>query len=245
MTRKVVLITGAAKGIGAAIAKRMAKENCNLVINYLNSKDKAEKLKKELENNYSIEVFIIKADISREEEVKKMVNEVIKKFEKIDCLINNAALCQDNYFLDKTSQEFLKVINTNLVGPFLTCKYVGEHMLKKEYGKIINIASTNGIDTNEIFSMDYDASKAGLISLTHNFAVALAPYVLVNAIAPGWTKTESVLEMNPNYIKEEEKKILLNRFASPEEIANVVAFLLSDEASYINSSIIRVDGGKK
>ena len=93
--------------------------------------------------------------------------------------------------------------------------------------------------------MDYDASKAGVISLTYNFAKALAPYVLVNAIAPGWTRTAAVLEMNPNYLKEEEKKILLERFAHPEEIANVVAFLFSDEASYINNSIIRVDGGLK
>ena len=174
-----------------------------------------------------------------------MVEKVLEHFSKIDVLINNAALCQDNYFYEKTSLEFQNVIATNLIGPFLTSKYVGEHMLEQKSGVIVNISSTNGIDTMETYSMDYDASKAGVISLTKNYAKALAPYVRVNAIAPGWTKTDAVLEMNPNYLKEEEKKILLARFAKPEEIANVVAFLASDDASYINGTIIRVDGGLK
>lgn len=243
MERKVVLITGASRGIGAAIAKVMAAKNYDVVINYLNSHDHAEKLKKELEETYGVNVLTYSADISDEEMVKKMVDKVINKFGHIDCLVNNAAICRDNYFEEKDSNEFKEVINTNLIGTYLMCKYVGMKMLNNKNGRIINISSTNGIDTNEIFSMDYDASKAGVISLTQNFAKALAPYVLVNTIAPGWTKTEPVLEMNPSYIKEEEEKILLKRFAEPEEIANVVAFLASDEASYINNSIIRVDGG--
>lgn len=124
-------------------------------------------------------------------------------------------------------------------------KYTSISMIKQKSGVIINISSTNAIDTNEIYSMDYDASKAGLISLTNNFADALAPFVRVIAIAPGWTKTESVSEMNPKYLKDEEQKILLKRMAQPEEIANVVAFLASAEASYINKTVIRVDGGLK
>ena len=118
-------------------------------------------------------------------------------------------------------------------------------MLKHQSGVIINISSTNGIDTLETYSMDYDASKAGVISLTKNFATALAPYVRVNAVAPGWTSTEAVLKMNPTYLKEEKNKILLERFAKPEEIASVVFFLASDEASYINGAVLRVDGGLK
>ena len=245
MNEKVVLITGGAKGIGAFIARKMAENHYNVVINYLTSENDANNLKNELENLYGIKVMLIQADVSIEEDVKNMVHSIMAEFGHIDCLVNNASIAPGNYFQDKTSLEFQSVLNTNLVGTFLTSKYVGEEMLKNKKGRIINISSTNGIDTNETYSMDYDASKAGVISLTHNFAKALAPYVLVNAVAPGWTSTDAVLEMNPTYLKEEEKKCLLERFATPEEIANVVYFLTSDDASYINSSVIRVDGGLK
>lgn len=245
MDKKVVLITGAAKGIGAAIAKKFASLDYDVIIHYFTSEKEALVLKEELENTYKIKVFCIKADISKEDEVKRMVSQVLDVFPRIDVLINNAALCQDNYFNEKTGEEFNWVVNTNLGGTFLTCKYIGEQMLKQQSGVIINISSTNGIDTLETYSMDYDASKAGVISLTKNFATALAPYVRVNAVAPGWTSTEAVLKMNPTYLKEEEKKILLERFAKPEEIASVVFFLASDEASYINGAVLRVDGGLK
>ena len=244
MEKKVVLVTGAAKGIGAAIVKKFASLNYNIVLNYLTSEDKANKLKEELEDLYNIKVMLIKADISNEDEVKKMIKSIMSEFHHIDCLVNNAALCQDNYFKEKTALEFQKVLNVNLVGTFLTCKYVGEIMLEQKQGRIINISSTNGIDTNETYSMDYDASKSGIISLTKNFAKALSPYVLVNALAPGWVNTESVKEMNPTYLESEKAKSLLKRFGEPTEIANVVAFLASDEASFVNSTIIRVDGGK-
>lgn len=245
MDRKVVFITGSAKGIGAAIAKKMASLNYNVVVNYLKSENEAKKLKEEMENRFNVEVFLLQGDVSKEIEVKEMVEKIMSKFGHIDCLVNNAALCQDNYFPEKSGEEFQNVLNTNVVGTFLTCKYVGQEMVKQKKGKIVNISSTNGIDTNETYSMDYDASKSGVISLTHNFAKALAPFVLVNAVAPGWVRTESVLEMNPNYLEEEKEKCMLNRFATPEEIASVVAFLASEEASFVNSTIIRVDGGLK
>lgn len=245
MDRKVVLITGAAKGIGAAIAKKMASLHYNIVLNYLSSVEDAKKLKEEIEKNNQVQVKLLQGDVSKEDTVKAMINETINDFGHIDCLVNNAALCQDNYFNEKTVEEFQNVLNTNLVGTFLMCKYVGREMLKQKTGRIINISSTNAIDTNETYSMDYDASKAGVISLTHNFAASLAPHVLVNAIAPGWVETEAVQEMNPTYLEEEKKKCMLERFGEPKEIANVVAFLASDEASYINSSVIRIDGGLK
>ncbi len=243
--KKVVFITGGAKGIGATIARKMASLNYNIALNYLKSEEKAQALKAEIENTFGTQVLLLQGDIGSEETVKRMVKKTIDAFERIDCLINNAALCQDNFFHEKTGKEFENVLNTNLVGTFLTCKYVGMEMKKQKSGRIINISSTNGIDTNEVYSMDYDASKAGVLSLTHNFAKALAPFVLVNAVAPGWVNTESVLEMNPTYLESEKKKCMLERFGEPKEIAEVVAFLASDEASYINNTIIRVDGGLK
>lgn len=245
MDKQVVLVTGASKGIGAAVVRKMASLGCNIIINYLTSEKEANLLKEEVEKEYNVQALCIKADISLETEVKEMVLQIQKKFNRIDVLVNNAAIAPGNYFNEKTAEEFKCVLDINLVGTFLTSKYVGEIMVKQKSGVIINISSTNGIDTEETYSMDYDASKAGVISLTKNFAKALAPFVRVNAIAPGWTKTDSVMEMNPSYLKEEEQKILLERFAVPSEIANVVAFLASSDASYINKTVIRVDGGAK
>ncbi len=242
---EVVLITGASRGIGAAIARKCASLGKNVVINYKQNELLASNLKEELETKYHVKVLAIKADIASEEEVQNMLGEVLNKFGQIDYLVNNAAIDLPNYLAEKSVSEFKKVIDVNLVGTFIVSKYVSLYFKENQKGNIINIASTNGLDTNEVFSMDYDASKAGIISLTHNLAKELAPFGRVNAIAPGWVKTPNVLEMNPNYIQEEEEKILLKRFAEPEEIAQVVAFLMSDAASYINSTVIRVDGGLK
>lgn len=245
MSKKVVLITGAAKGLGAAIAKKMASLNYNIVLNYKTSEKETHLLKEELESTYKVQVLTIKADVSKENEVKKLIEETIKYFSKIDCLVNNAVLNRDSDYQEKTKEEFNQVLNTNLIGPFLTMKYASIPMLEQKSGVIINISSTNGIDTNETYSMDYDASKAGLISLTNNFADTLAPNIRVLAVAPGWIKTEKLEEMNQDYLKQEEQKVLLKRFASPKEIANVIAFLASDDASYINKTVIRIDGGLK
>lgn len=242
---QVVLVTGSSRGIGKATIIEFAKKGYDVVINYVSSKEEALKLKKIVEENYQVQALAIQADISKEEEVKKMVEEIIKTFGHIDCLVNNAGIAQDNYLDEKTVDEFKKVLDINLIGTFLVSKYVGKYMLKEKFGSIINISSTNGIDTNCLWSMDYDASKAGIISLTKNFAVQYAPFIRVNSIAPGWTNTESVLEMNPDIIESEKKKCLLDRFAEPEEIAKVIVFLASKDASYINGEIIRVDGGCK
>ena len=242
MERKTVLITGASKGLGATIAKVFASHNHNIILNYNNSEEEALKLTEELKK-YNIEVLPVKADITNEDEIKHMVNISINKFKKIDILINNAGIALDTTFEDKTKENFIKTIDTNLIGPFLLSKYVGESMLKEKQGCIINISSTNGIDTYYEYSLDYDASKAGMISLTHNLALHFAPYIRVNCIAPGWINTEMNKNLDEEYKKEEENKILIKRFAEPLEIANVVYFLSTDEAKYINNETIRVDGG--
>ena len=172
-----------------------------------------------------------------------MVNEGINTFTKIDVLVNNAGIAIDTTFEDKTKENFIKILDTNLIGPFLVSKYAGEHMLKEQQGCIINISSNAGLESYYPEGLDYDASKAGLISLTHNLAVKYAPYIRVNCIASGWINTEMNKELDEEYIKQEEEKILLNRFAQPEEIAKVVYFLSTDDAKYINNETIRVDGG--
>lgn len=237
-----MLITGASKGLGASIARVFAQNNHNIILNYNNSEEEALKLTEELKQ-YNVEILPIKANIKKEDEIKNMVSISIEKFKKIDVLINNAGIAIDTIFGDKTKENFIKIIDTNLIGPFLVAKYVGEYMLKEKQGSIINISSTNGIDTYYEYSLDYDASKAGLISLTHNLATHYAPYIRVNCVAPGWINTEMNKELDKQYIKEEENKILLNRFAEPEEIAKVVYFLSTDDAKYINNETIRVDGG--
>lgn len=239
---KTVLITGASRGLGAAIAKEFAKNNHNIILNYNNSEKEALELTQELKK-YNVEVLPIKADLTNEEEIKEMVKNSLEQFKKIDVLVNNAGIAIDTEFNDKTKENFIKTIDTNLIGPFLISKYIGESMLKEKQGCIINISSTNGIDSYYEYSLDYDASKAGLISLTHNLALHYAPYIRVNCIAPGWINTEMNKNLDKEYIKEEEKKILLNRFAEPVEIAKVVYFLSTEDAKYINNETIRVDGG--
>lgn len=243
MNNKTVLVTGSSKGIGEQIAYKFASNNYNIVINYNTDEINALRIKNDIEKKYNVKTIAIKCDVSKEEQVKQMVEQSINEFGRIDCLVNNAGIAIDTLFEDKTAENFRKILDVNLVGSFLVSKYVGEYMLKEKSGKIINISSTNGIDTFYPMSIDYDASKAGMISLTHNLALQYAPYINVNAVASGWVETDMTKDLDEEFIEEENKKIFLKRFAKPEEIANVVFFLASDEASYINGEIIRVDGG--
>ena len=244
MNRKVVLITGSSRGIGRSTAIKYAQNNYNVVINYNNSYDKARELGDYLVSTYGIEVMIVKADISNEVEVKDMVDKVIIKFGNIDVLVNNASIAIDSDFISKDSNSFNEILNTNLVGTFLVSKEVSKYMKDNRSGIIINVSSTNGIDSMYVESLEYDASKAGVISLTHNLAEYLKPYVRVNCVCPGWVNTDMNKDLDSSYIEQENKRIMLNRFAEPDEIANVIYFLATDEASYINNSIIKVDGGR-
>lgn len=239
---KTVIVTGGTKGLGKAIAKVFALHNYNLILTYLHDDASALQTKKELEQ-FNSKVMIVKSDVSSEQEVIKLLDSVKSKFESIDVLINNAGIAIDTTLDDKTVDNFKRILDTNLIGPFLTSKYIGRFMFNQGYGKIINISSTNAIDTYYKESLDYDASKAGLNSLTLNFADIYAPVINVNAIACGWINTEMNKDMDQEFKDKEVSKILLNRFSEPEEIANVVYFLTTKEACYINGSIIRVDGG--
>lgn len=243
MNNKVVLVTGASRGIGKAIVTDFAAKGYDVVINYVREEKAAYNLKKELEQKYSINALAIKADVSNEQEVKDLVNQIIKIFGKIDVLVNNAGIAIDKSFEERTVEDWKNTLNINLIGPFIVSKYVGLEMQKNKNGKIINISSTNGIDAFFPTSIDYDASKAGLINLTHNLAIQFAPYVNVNCVAPGWVNTDMNKVLPKDLIEEETNKIYKGRFAEPSEIAKVVTFLASDDADFINDAIIKVDGG--
>ena len=243
MSNKVALVTGSSRGLGRAIVLELAKCGYNVVINYNSSELKAKEVNEEVKK-YGVKSLVVKCDISNEEEVKSMVKKIVDEFGKIDVLVNNAAVCIDSLYDDKSVINFRKTLDTNLIGTFLVSKYVGNIMYENKYGKIVNISSTNGINTYFPMCLDYDASKAGIISLTHNLAMQYAPYVNVNAVAPGFISTESeVNNMDEDFIKSEEEKIFLRRMGNEEEVAKVIRFLVSDDASYINSEVIRVDGG--
>lgn len=233
---KSVLITGASKGIGAAIALRFAKENYDIYLNYLNSEEEAIELKEDIEHTYPVKVTILKFDVTKEEDVKKAVSSI----NSLDCLVNNAGIAIDNDWQDKSIEEFKKVLDTNLIGPYLVSKYASLIMAS---GSIINIASNSIFHHTYAEAMDYDASKAGLVAMSHNIALALAPDIRVNVVAPGWITTDMNKELSINYREEIINKSLLKRFGTKEEVANVVYFLASNEASFINDTIINVDGG--
>lgn len=240
--KKTVIITGSSKGIGAATAIKYAGKNYNVVINYLTDEQSALNLSNELKNKYNTNTLVIKCDVSKEIEVLSLIDQVIKEFGKIDCLVNNAGIAIDTTLEDKTVDNFKRILDVNLIGTFLMCKHVGTIMKNQGYGSIVNISSTNGIDSFYPYSMDYDASKAGVISLTHNFALEYAPNIRVNCIAPGWVNTEMNKELGEEYIKEECKHILLERFAEPEEIAETILFV--SESPYLNDTVLKVDGGR-
>lgn len=242
---KVVLVTGGTRGIGEFVSRKFASKGYDVIICYKTSENKAIRLKDELEEKHGVRIKIAKVSLEDENSVNKMVDECLAEFGKIDVLVNNAGIAVDKEFDERTVEDWRDTVAVNLIAPFILTKLLGKVMYKNKYGVIINIASTNGINTFYPTSVDYDASKAGLINLTHNSAIELSPYVRVNAVAPGWVNTEMNRDLDQQFVEDETNRVLLKRFAQPEEIANVVYFLASDDASFINSEIIKVDGGWK
>ena len=243
MNKKCVLVTGSSIGLGASIIRKYASMGYNTIITYNSHKDKAIELQKEIKDKYNTESLVIKCDISKEEDIENLRQEIINKFNKLDVLVNNASIAIDTTFSDKTKENYMKILEVNLVGTFLVSKIMSTIM--NDNSSIINISSTNGIDTYYEYSLDYDSSKAGIINLSHNLANYLSPKIRVNTICPGWINTPMNKDMDTEFRKQEEDKILLKRFAEPNEIANLIYFISSEEASYINDSVIRIDGGKK
>ncbi len=217
-----VLVTGGARGLGLAISLYYLKMGHSVVVNYNNSSDLALKLKSE----YGDRVSIVKADVSNEDDVKRMFDAL----GKLDVVVNNAGIAKDSDPMEKSAEEFLEVIKVNLLGTFLVSKYAVNHVDK---GCIVNISSTNALDTYYPESMDYDASKAGVISLTHNFSLYLKDRdIRVNVVCPDWIDTDMNLEMDEEYKKS------LGVFLKPEDVAKVVYDVSIDES--VNDAVIRV-----
>lgn len=232
-----VLITGSANGIGASIAKEFAKNKYNVIINYNTSKDEALTLKSELEKKYNVDVLTIKCDISNELEVINMIDNAINHFKNIDVLINNAALSLDNEIMDKTKEEFLRVLEVNVVGTFLVTKEV---IRKSKIKTIINISSTDSVDTYSALNIDYSSSKAGVNILTKTFALKY-PNIKIYAVMPNWVDSSSVLNMNKEYLKSEMQRIGQKKLISKEIVSKKVYELVNNNDNLNSGAIIRID----
>lgn len=211
-----------------------------VVINYLKSDAEAKVLKEEIESNYKIKALVVKADVSNENEVKNMIEQIINEFGHIDVLVNNAGIVYDRSFEEITIDEFKRTLEVNVIGAFITSREVSRYMKK---GTIVNVSSTNGTKTISPECLDYNISKVGLQSLTRDLAFQLKPNIRVNAVAIGWADTDMNKDLPQDYIDDETSKIYLERFANPSEIAKTIYFLASDESSYINGEIVTIDGG--
>lgn len=242
LENKVALVTGSSRGIGKAIALKLAAEGAFVVINYNGSKDKAEEVVAQIKENGGNAVSF-QCNVADYESTEKMMKALIAEYQHIDILVNNAGITKDNLIVKMKEADFDSVIDINLKGSFNTIRHLSRQMLKQRSGKIINIASVSGVLGN-MGQANYSASKAGIIGLTKAMARELASRgITVNAIAPGFIATE-MSDVLSDAVKEQAiAQIPLKRFGKVEDVAEMAAFLASDRADYITGQVISVDGG--
>ena len=239
---KVAIVTGGTRGIGRAIALKLADHGANIVINYRNSDKEAEELKAILEEK-GVKVLTVKYDISNFEDSKNLMDKCKEVFGKIDILVNNAGITKDTLIMRMKEEDFDNVIDVNLKGTFNCAKHASAIMLKQRFGKIINMTSVVGIAGNA-GQVNYAASKAGVIGLIKSLAKELGSRgITVNAVAPGFINTDMTASLSEKVKEEASKNIPLKRLGDPEDVANLVGFLASDAANYITGQVINVDGG--
>lgn len=242
LENKVALVTGGSRGIGREIALELARNGANVVITYVNNEEKANEVIDEIKS-MGVKALAIKADVSKESDVQRMIEKVEEEFNSVDILVNNAGITKDNLLIRMKEEEWDEVMNVNLKGTFLCTKAVARMMMKKRYGKIINITSVVGITGNS-GQGNYSASKAGIIGFTKSIARELASRgIRVNAIAPGFIETDMTEVLNEDIKNAMLKSIPLGTFGKPKDIANTVVFLASSKSDYITGQVINVNGG--
>lgn len=244
LTGKVALVTGAGRGIGRQIALTLAEYGADVIVNYNGSKEKAEEVVREIEG-MGRKAMAVQCTVGDYKACGKMITDMLAAFGHIDILVNNAGITKDNLMIKMTDADFDEVIETNLKGTFNTIKHMYRPFLKQKAGRIINLSSVTGILGNA-GQANYAASKAGVIGLTKTVAKELASRnITVNAVAPGYIDTDMTQAMTDSAKEAVMSQIPLKRAGTPKDIAETVAFLASDKASYITGQVISVDGGMK
>ena len=239
---KTALVTGASRGIGRAIAIRLASEGASVAINYAGNAKAAEEVKSIIEAAGG-KAMLVQADVSSAESVEAMIKEVVEAFGGIDILVNNAGITRDGLLMRMKEEDWDAVINTNLKGVFYCTKAVSKLMMKKRAGRIVNMASVVGL-TGNAGQANYAAAKAGVIGFSKTMAKELASRgITVNMVAPGYIDTDMTAVLSESVRETMVSGIPLGRAGTPEDVANAVLFLVSDNASYITGQVINVDGG--
>lgn len=239
---KIAVVTGASRGIGRGTALALAREGAMVIVNYNGSKERADEVVAEIEEEGG-KAVAIQCNVSDFEQAKEFFAGIIKEYGRIDILVNNAGITRDNLIMKMSEEEFQDVIQTNLAGVFNGIKFVTRPMMKQRAGRIINMASVSGI-TGNMGQANYSASKAGVIGLTKATAKELSSRgITVNAVAPGFIATEMTDKLSDTVKEEACKSIPLGAFGTVEDVAEAVVFLASDRAKYITGQVLCVDGG--